>query len=73
MFDKFGLIDKIITNVDGIADAKGAHKCALIIETIQQLSALRKGLQDEDAAAAAPVIMAVEPDAVANNGEAMEV
>ena len=49
MFDKFGLIEAIIKRVDVLADARGAQKCAIVIEIIQQLGALRKGLADDDA------------------------
>lgn len=48
--DKFELIDAIIKRVDALADARGAQKCAIVIEMIQQLGALRKGLADDDAA-----------------------
>jgi hypothetical protein len=48
--DKFDLIDAIIKRVDVLADARGAQKCAIVIEIIQQLGALRKGLADDDAA-----------------------
>lgn len=76
MIDQYELIDKMIANVDALADAKGAHKCALIIEVIQQLSALRKGLKDEEEARkreaeGRTVIVTDEPFPM--NGEAMEV
>ena len=48
--DKFDLIDAIIKRVDALADARGAQKCAIVIEIIQQLGALRKGLADDEAA-----------------------
>ena len=48
--DKFDLIEAIIKRVDVLADARGAQKCAIVIEIIQQLGALRKGMADEDAA-----------------------
>ena len=48
--DKFELIEAIIKRVDALADARGAQKCAIVIEIIQQLGALRKGLADDDAA-----------------------
>jgi len=48
--DKFDLIEAIIKRVDVLADARGAQKCAIVIEIIQQLGALRKGLADDDAA-----------------------
>ena len=48
--DKFDLIEAIIKRVDALADARGAQKCAIVIEIIQQLGALRKGLADDDAA-----------------------
>ena len=50
MFDKYGLIDAMIKSVDALADARGTHKCALVIEIVQQLGALKKGLGDEEAA-----------------------
>ena len=74
MFDKYQLIDRMITEVDTLADARGAEKCTLIIELIQQLGVLRKGLKaDEDAARVATAIAPDEPPEVENNGEAMEV
>jgi len=48
--NKFDLIEAIIKRVDVLADARGAQKCAIVIEIIQQLGALRKGLADDDAA-----------------------
>lgn len=48
--DKFDLIEAIIKRVDVLADARGAQKCAIVIEIIQQLGALRKGMADDDAA-----------------------
>ena len=48
--DKFELIDAIVKRVDALADARGAQKCAIVIEMIQQLGALRKGMADDDAA-----------------------
>ena len=74
MIDKYQLIDRMITEVDALADARGAEKCTLIIELIQQLGALRKALKaEENAARAAQAIAPDEPPEVEHNGEAMEV
>lgn len=81
MLDKFELIDRMIVNVDALADAKGAAKCALVIELIQQLNVLKKGLKDDDAANAKELARLHElagdkPEVlieVPQNGEAMEV
>ena len=48
MFDKYDLIDNLITSMDELADARGAKRCAMIINIIQALSELKKGLQAED-------------------------
>ena len=50
MMDKFALIDSLIKQVDALVDARGVSKCATIIEIVQKLDALRKGLSDEDKA-----------------------
>lgn len=81
MLDKFELIDRMIVNVDALADAKGAAKCALVLETIQQLNVLKKGLKDDDAANARELARLHElagdkPEVlieVPENGAAMEV
>lgn len=48
--DKYDVINGIITQVDKLADARGVEKCTLVVTIIQQLSALAKGLGDEDKA-----------------------
>lgn len=48
--DKYDVISGIITQVDKLADARGVEKCTLVVSIIQQLSALAKGLGDEDKA-----------------------
>lgn len=48
--DKYDMISAVITKVDRLADARGVEKCTLVVEIIQRLSALAKGLGDEDKA-----------------------
>lgn len=48
--DKYDMISAIITQVDKLADARGVEKCSLVMNVIQRLSALAKGLGDEDKA-----------------------
>ena len=62
MFDKYQLIDQIILKVDALADARGAQKCSLIIEVVQMLGTLRKGLKNEEEAANEPVVVAETSD-----------
>lgn len=79
MLDRYELIDRMASSVDALADARGAQKCALIIELIQQLGALKKGLKDEEAArrremeALRAQIEENQSATIPNNGEAMEV
>lgn len=49
LFDKYGLIDGIICDLDKI-EVKGAGNMVIVINTIQKLSALRKALKDEEKA-----------------------
>ncbi len=49
LFDKYGLIDGIICDLDKI-EVKGAENMVIVINTIQKLSALRKALKDEEKA-----------------------
>lgn len=44
------MIRSIINKVDKLADARGVEKCTMVIEIIQLLSTLAKGLGDEDKA-----------------------
>ena len=48
MFDKYEVIDNLITTMDELADAKGVKRCALIISVIQALGELKKGLKADD-------------------------
>lgn len=48
MFDKFGLIDSVIVQVDALTDARGVEKCKTILDIIGKLTALKKGLHDDD-------------------------
>ena len=48
--DEYELIKGMIIQLDELADARGAKKCTLIIELIQKLDALAKGLGEEDKA-----------------------
>ena len=49
LFDKYGLIESIICDLDKI-EVKGAENMVIVINTIQKLSALRKALKDEEKA-----------------------
>ena len=55
MIDKFQLLDSIIVQLDALADARGVTRCATIVELVQKVTALRKGLADEDKAHAQTV------------------
>jgi uncharacterized protein (DUF2267 family) len=48
--DKYQLIDAIITKVDAQTDARGVARCAMTVEIVQTLNALRDLLQKEEAA-----------------------
>ena len=50
MFDKYQLIDSIIVQIDALTDARGVEKCKIILDAIGKLSALKKGMQDDDTA-----------------------
>ena len=50
MIDKYEMIDQIIVNVDALIDARGAEKCRLGLDILQRLTALKKGLMDEEKA-----------------------
>lgn len=43
--DKLELINNLIVQVDALADARGALKCKLIVDTINQLNALKEMIQ----------------------------
>lgn len=49
LYDKFQLIDGIIVQIDALTDARGVEKCKIILDAIGKLTALKKGLQDDDA------------------------
>lgn len=48
LYDKYQLIDSIIVQVDALADMRGAEKCRTIIDIIQKLAAMKKGLKDDE-------------------------
>lgn len=48
MFDKFDMIDNLIVGLDALADARGVARCTGFVKAIQQLNALKDGLQKED-------------------------
>lgn len=49
MLNKFEMISDIVKKIGLIADAKGVVRCKLIWDAVQQLDALNKGLEKEDA------------------------
>ncbi len=49
MFNKFELIDELLSEIDKIADSKGIQRAALLVSVTQALIKLRDGLkQDEE-------------------------
>lgn len=50
MLDKYQLIESIIDELDELTDARGLIRCAKIIDVFQKVTALKKGLHEEDAA-----------------------
>ena len=48
MFDQYQLIDDMIVKLNDLADATGVKRCALTVELVQQLVALKKGLKAEE-------------------------
>lgn len=48
MFDKYEVIDNLITTMDELADARGARRCVLIINIIKALDVLKRGLMEDD-------------------------
>lgn len=50
MFDKYQLIDSVIVQIDALTDVRGVEKCKIILDAIGKLSALKKGMQDDDTA-----------------------
>lgn len=50
MHDKYEMIDAVIMLLDKLADARGAEKCRLILDSVQRLAALKDGLCKEDEA-----------------------
>lgn len=46
--DKYQMIDEIVVFLDRLADTRGIERCALLIDLIKRLDALKKGLKDED-------------------------
>lgn len=48
LYDKYQLIDSLIVQVDALCDMRGVEKCKTILDIIGKLSALKKGLQDDE-------------------------
>jgi len=55
MHDKYEMISAVIVALDSLADARGAEKCRLILESVQRLAALKEGLKKEEQAHQAEV------------------
>ena len=48
--DKYQLIDSAIVQVDALVDMRGATKCRTVLDVIAKLTALKKGLAEDDEA-----------------------
>lgn len=55
--DKFQMIDAVILIIDKLADARGIDRCALLIDLLKRMDALKTHLQKEDEAYKARVEM----------------
>ena len=51
--NKFELLDQIILNMNRLADATGVERCALLVNVVQMLGALKDNLTESDKAAKA--------------------
>ena len=51
--NKFELLDQIILNMNRLADATGVERCALLVNVVQMLGALKENLTESDKAAEA--------------------
>lgn len=49
--NKFELLDQIILNMNRLADATGVERCALLVQVVQMLGALKDNLTESDKAA----------------------
>ena len=47
---KYQLIDSAIVQVDALVDMRGATKCRTVLDVIAKLTALKKGLAEDDEA-----------------------
>ena len=50
IFDKYGVIEKILEQLELLADAKGVLRCGLIWNITDMVKALENGMKSEDAA-----------------------
>lgn len=48
LFDKYGMIDGVIVQLNNL-EVKGAVNMTIVIDCIQRLGALRKGMKEEEA------------------------
>lgn len=48
--DKYQMLDAIVVLMDRLADARGAERCTLVVDIIQRIDALKKGMREEDRA-----------------------
>ncbi len=55
MMDKYQMLNEIIAQLDRLADARGAERCAILVDLVQRASALKKGLREEQDAADARI------------------
>ena len=46
--DKYQLIDSMIVQIDALVDMHGAQKCRTVLDVISKLTALKKGIQDDE-------------------------
>ena len=55
--DKYQMLDEIIIALDSLADARGVARCALMVDVLKRLDALKKGLHAEEEASNARIDM----------------
>lgn len=46
--DKYEMLDSLIVQLDRLPDIKGIERCAVLVELVRRIEALKKGLHEED-------------------------